>query len=446
MPARDSPRTPTGTGAAAAEAALRTTVAVIAEDADAIARTVAALVHREVPEAAVDPVTVEETRRTSRATLLALVDGWRRGEPPAQVQPPPELLFQVGVMVRDGIPLGPLLQILQLAHGALADAWDERITTAGLSPALQARTMRLAHQLTFAWFAGLTAQLTAAYAREHARAARTPDAKRREAVLAALSGRSVDVDALSRTAAHEFRRHHVGLVLWHGAPAGGDVPAALDVPRPLVLAAREVALRLGAPPPLLVPAASAVAWGWVALPAAPAADALRAAVDAARPADTWIASGDPAPGLDGFRATHADALAAAQVAMLGAGTAAPDGGGTARYDDVELVALLADDLPRARRFALRRLGDLARDDPDHAVLRATLLVYLEEHGSRTATASRVGVHPNTVTNRARAAEALIGRPLTERPVELQVALALAASLGPQVLLAESAGARTRRRS
>jgi DNA-binding PucR family transcriptional regulator len=58
-----------------------------------------------------------------------------------------------------------------------------------------------------------------------------------------------------------------------------------------------------------------------------------------------------------------------------------------------------------------------------------LRVYLEERGARAPTATRLAIHPNTVSNRVRACEALIGRPLGERPVELQVALALAHTIG-----------------
>jgi len=424
-PARPSPAT-----TAAAEAALRASADAIVADADAIARTVAELLHREVPEASVDPLSLEETRRTCRATLLALVDGWRRGEPLERVAPPPELLFQVGVMVRDGIPLGPLVRICHLAHGTFADAWDGHIASARLTAEVQALTMRLAHRLTFAWFDGLVERLTAAYAEERERAARTPETQRREAVHAALSGRTVDVDALSRTAAYEFRRRHVGLVLWRGTPLSDGVPAVLDAQPAFAAVAREIAGALGAAAPLVVASASSVAWGWIAVREAPDPVVLAAAVEAARPAGVSIAFGEPAPGLAGFRETHDDALAASRVAMLHAATGS---GAAVAFADVELAALLSDDLHRARRFVLRRLGDLARDDAPSARLRATLRVFLEEHGSRTATARRLAIHPNTVTNRARACEALIGRSLLERPVELQVALALAHTLGPRGL-------------
>ncbi len=413
----------------AADRVLRTIAESILDDADAVAGRIADMLLRDVPEVNVDPLSVEETRRSARATLVALVGGWRRGEPLEQVAPPPELLFQVGIMVRDGIPLGPLLRILHLAHGEFADEWDARIAAARLSPEVQAQAMRRAHQITFAWFDGLTARLSEGYAAELERVARTPERVRREAVEAALSGKTLDLDALSRTAGYEFRRRHIGLVLWRGTPISDGVPAVADAQPAFASLARSIADALGAAQPLLVSAASSVAWAWIAVREAPTAERLREVVEGARPDGVSIAFGEPAAGLAGFRATHDDALAASRVAMLQGG---PASGAAIPFDEVELTALVAGDLHRARRFVLRQLGPLAETDEETARLRATLRVYLEEHGSRTATAERLGVHPNTVSNRAKACEALIGRSLRERPVELQVALALRETLGDQV--------------
>jgi DNA-binding PucR family transcriptional regulator len=410
----------------AAQVALRRTAELVAGDANRIAQEIAELLHREVPETADDPLSLAETQRTVRVTLLALVDSWRRGTPPEGMTLAPELLFQIGVMVRDGIPLQPLLRICHLGHGAFAQAWDERIARSDLSAELQAQTMRMAHQLTFTWFAGLVDLLTTAYLQEQERVARSPETQRRDAVQAALSGQVVDQDALGRAAAYEFRRHHTGLVIWRGASPTPTTAASFDAQPALTGVARAIAAELRAGPPLVVASASAVAWAWSATHEPPDPAVLRLAVDRARPPDTSVAFGVPAAGLAGFRDTHDDALAAARIAMLHGG-----GGASAAiaFEDVELAALLSEDLHRARRFVTRQLGRLATDDAAHARLRATLRVYLEEHGARSVTAARLNIHPNTATNRVRVCETLIGRPLSERPVELQVALALAETIG-----------------
>jgi DNA-binding PucR family transcriptional regulator len=104
-----------------------------------------------------------------------------------------------------------------------------------------------------------------------------------------------------------------------------------------------------------------------------------------------------------------------------------------RFHAVELAALLVGDLERTRRFVHERLGALATDDDEHHRLRATLLLYLEENGSRVAAAKRIGVHPNTVANRIRTCREILDRDVGQDQVPLLVALTLAATLGPAVL-------------
>jgi DNA-binding PucR family transcriptional regulator len=82
---------------------------------------------------------------------------------------------------------------------------------------------------------------------------------------------------------------------------------------------------------------------------------------------------------------------------------------------------------------LEELGPLSVDDDENARLRATLKVYLEENASRVAVSRRLGIHANTVANRVRACQELLGRDLGTRQVELQVALTLAETLGAAVL-------------
>lgn len=141
------------------------------------------------------------------------------------------------------------------------------------------------------------------------------------------------------------------------------------------------------------------------------------------------ALGNPARGIDGLRQSHQDAIDAARVARLGERRP----GAVTAHRAVELPAPLSADVERARRFVREQLGRLAREDDETARLRATLLAYLEENGSRIATAERLGIHPNTVANRIRAYRELLDHDLSRRWARLQVALGLAASPGPAVL-------------
>jgi DNA-binding PucR family transcriptional regulator len=91
--------------------------------------------------------------------------------------------------------------------------------------------------------------------------------------------------------------------------------------------------------------------------------------------------------------------------------------------EVRLEALLLNDEDRAREFLADELGRLGAPEACAARLRETLLAWLAT-GSHVSAAAMLRVHENTVRNRIRAAEALLGTPLMGRRTELQVALRL----------------------
>ena len=102
-----------------------------------------------------------------------------------------------------------------------------------------------------------------------------------------------------------------------------------------------------------------------------------------------------------------------------------DGAGTrAAYPDLALEALLVEDPATARRFAARELGPLAARDDATVRIASTLAIFLEEGGSFVRAARRLGVHSNTVAYRVRRAETELDHPVTDRPLELAVALRL----------------------
>ncbi len=95
------------------------------------------------------------------------------------------------------------------------------------------------------------------------------------------------------------------------------------------------------------------------------------------------------------------------------------------HRDVALDALVTRDLSAAGVFVRAELGELSSDSERNRRLRATLTAYFEEGQSWGRTAERLGVHQNTVMYRVQQAKELLGRPLNERRLELEVALRLA---------------------
>ena len=134
-----------------------------------------------------------------------------------------------------------------------------------------------------------------------------------------------------------------------------------------------------------------------------------------------LALGTSAPGVEGFRASHREAVQARRVAQLSHRRP----GSVTRYEDVALIAVASADLGLARDFVARELGPLAEQDDDTVRLAATLRVYLEEQASPRRTAQRLGVHENTVKNRVRTIRELLGYSPEDRVAEVLVALRLA---------------------
>jgi hypothetical protein len=145
------------------------------------------------------------------------------------------------------------------------------------------------------------------------------------------------------------------------------------------------------------------------------------------PPGVLVAFGRPGEGIAGFRRSHAEVLQAARVASLAGGTAVTS------YDRVELVSLLACDLARAREFVAAQLGPLASTTEPAERVRETVLAFLRFGGSATRVAKELYVHQNTVVYRVKRAEEMLGRKISERPIELTCALTLASMLGPAVL-------------
>jgi DNA-binding PucR family transcriptional regulator len=137
------------------------------------------------------------------------------------------------------------------------------------------------------------------------------------------------------------------------------------------------------------------------------------------PTGTRAGIGRPGSGVDGFVATKHQADLARSVAGVQGGAA------VTFYDDVALTAVLLRDRDAARAFAAEELGELAADTRAARELRDTLATLFAAHYDQSRTAAVLGVHRNTIAKRLRRAEAILGRPITARPRELEAALLIA---------------------
>ncbi len=171
-----------------------------------------------------------------------------------------------------------------------------------------------------------------------------------------------------------------------------------------------------------------MAWAWLGSYEQPGPDVVDALAAADRRDDgVSVAIGEPGESVAGFRRSHEEAVHVRRLLR----EAGQPPGVVMRHRSVALAALLLADLPAARRFVCDELGALGADDDTCDRLRATLLAYLEEQGSPLHAARRLGIHVNTVHNRVRRCEELLGHSTRERRLELEAALQIVSLLGPQ---------------
>jgi DNA-binding PucR family transcriptional regulator len=269
----------------------------------------------------------------------------------------------------------------------------------------------------FAYVDKVSDVLVEEFGTERERMVRSASQLRSETVGAILAGEPIDEEVASRRLGYDLRRHHVALRL---AGAGSEVSG-------LERAVGEATAVLGPGEPLVVASGAARFDVWWASFDAPPTDALERYEP---PSGVLVAFGRPGQGIPGFRGSHAEALQAARIGSL-------VGGAMTSYAKVELVSLLASDLPRARAFVAVQLGPLASTDEPAERLRETVLAFLASGGSATKVGKELYVHQNTVAYRVKRAEEILGRKVTESSIELTCALTLAAVLGPAVLVGEA---------
>jgi DNA-binding PucR family transcriptional regulator len=260
-----------------------------------------------------------------------------------------------------------LLRTYRLGHAWFWDVWSETLTQRVADPTQLLVAQDQSSAFLFAYIDGISGVLVDAYGTERERTMRSAAQVRAETVRAILAGETIDEEVADRRLGYELRRHHVALRLTSGV---AEV-------RGLERAATEAAALLGPGAPLVVLSGAASLDVWCGTYEAPSVDRLE---DYQPPEGIRVAFGAPAHGVAGFRSSHAEALQAARIASLAPGTAAPVTG----YPRVELVSLLATDLPRARAFVLRQLGPLASPDVPAERLRETVLAFLAAGGAPPA--------------------------------------------------------------
>jgi hypothetical protein len=399
----------------------------LAAHRDEISAAIRDLLATRIDELRGDPGLIDLLGASVEGNVETILHVLRHGLPPREVEPPLAAMEYARRLAQRGVPVNALVRAYRLGQAHLMEwafAELERSDPDG-SGDVAAVSQRIVLTV-FDYVDHVAQQVVAVYEGERDRWLENRHAIRLTLIRDVLEGRAPatadDRRATESVLGYAFSPVHLGLVLWLDRPAVGG-PALLALER----CALEIGEAMGAlGRPLVVPWDAESAWVWLPGDATTVPSREAATVAVARTGEpVRVACGAPAAGVEGFRSTHEQALRARTVA-LAAGGGAP---AVTLFDEVGAVSLLCADLDAATAWVRRVLGPLADPGPSRARLRETLRVFLATGGSNTATAGRLGVHPNTVKYRVRRAREARGRPIGDDRLDVELALLACAWLG-----------------
>jgi DNA-binding PucR family transcriptional regulator len=383
-----------------------------------LVRGIDAQIIDQVPEYAADEELRQDLHASTRAhwrNFLAVVT-----RDVFEVQVPPEVFDLARTLARRGLDLAVLLKTYRVGQQALWTHITRLLENEVADPELRSAALVRFWGRASRWLDTSMELLVGTYSAEREQWQRGALARRVETVHAVLRGEPFDCDEASALLRHPLRQHHTAIVLW--AEENTDVVGALEG------SAAALAGALGAGVPLSIGSGARGLWCWVATPGL--ADLGRLDEALLRPG-VRAAIGATACGLDGFRRSHREALAAQAVAITSSRQPA-----LTRYGDVELACLAAGlgDVDALRTMIQRELGALAAADPATVRLRETVRLFLANAGNADATGQDLSLHRNTVRYRIHQAEQLIGHPVDQRRMYLELALHCVEVYGADALI------------
>jgi len=237
--------------------------------------------------------------------------------------------------------------------------------------------------------------------------ARGTHVERRQIVTQLLERREVQRHDVSQRLGYTLEQPHRAAIIWSEEAQANlhELEQAADMLRQYS----------GTGPSLVVMANAATLWVWAPatspLPIAELTQTLQ------KLPKIRMAVATATRGLDGFRRSHLDALAAQQQL-----TRLRSRRQIVQHEDIQLVSLLSHDMEALQRFIRHTLGPLAEPANSHEVLRKSLRVFLAMGSNVTQAATQLHTHRNTLLRRLERAMQLLPLPLEQQRLPVAAAL------------------------
>lgn len=358
------------------------------------------------PAIAEDPALVALVSRANRANLAHFAASQRRN-PGAAVQPNlgAETLDMASDLARRGLDAFAL-EVYRIGHNVAWKRWREIAFTLTSDPEELRELLDVAFQAANDFIDATLAGIANQMELEYKKLSRNVRAEYRAIVRQILDGSVLNLEHAATRLAYPLDRTHTAAILWCGCGMADVDHDYLDQ------AADAFSQAVGCPRSLTVCVDAETRWIW----AKDLGDVDTEQIDSAlsNAPHTHLAIGSPAKGIEGFRRSHLDALAA-QRTMTRLRSRRRIG----LFSDVRLVGLLTEGVDGVDDFISATLGDLASASP---ALQTTVLTFINQQCNAARAAKWLYLHRNTLLSRLETARKLLPRPLEDNVVDVAVAL------------------------
>jgi hypothetical protein len=366
-----------------------------------LASTIHASVLRAVPAPAADRNRMyrDSLQGAVSATIAYAIDVIER-EGRNGCEPPWDALAHARCSARHGVSLGVVLRRFAATAVLLGQFVQEELER--LAPRERPESPRAIRRIAEEAIEAVSEAVAGEYDLEYEEVRRTPEGRVSELVRRLLAGDGAGAELAAELGYEVHDASHLGLIA-----TGEDAKDSI----------RRLSMALGCEQ-LVVRRNAGVHWVWLGTPTSLAVEDVASLVPAELLGEARLAIGEPGAGVEGWRLTHRQAVAAMRLGVR-------LGKRITRYaEDPLLAAGLQDDvLARSlQQIYLEPLG--VPGTRKGAGLRETLRAYFSSRCNAASAAAALHVDRHTVERRLRTVEGLLGASPQSRQAELTIALRL----------------------